>query len=548
MPSYGPGPSVHDYIKVSTNNGSTWDILGDLCHDPQFEIPGATGGPSGPGWCWYEGFIMNPGLPSPLCIDLKAYDFEPSVLIAWNYKANNTEPSGIFCVDDVHVDGTFGPLYRIEVTPNPATVTVGEIQQFTATAYNQGNITIPGVTFTWSTNVGVVNSNGFFTAQTTPGTGTVTATNGTVSGSATVDVVVGALDYITVTPNQVTINVGGTQQFNVTAYDFYNNTIPGFIWYSWTTDVGIVNSTGFFTAQLISGSGVVTATNGTVSDSAVVNVVVMAPLPATNVHAELTGTNDVTIYWDLSGDDGAGVNDVDHYDIYYITNNWDPTGDAYSLLNIAGPIPAGTTSFVHVNRGKNNAGSYCYQLRTYDTTGYETRTLIQAAKYGRTLLIAQSDWWLLSSCVIQSNTSLEHVIQGQGMPGAWDYAMAWDSATNRWISHIDGRPPVFNDLTDISNEMGFWLHTTENARFTTAGYIVNTSINLTAGWNLVGYPTLNNTETVENALRDTGADAVMVCDPAEPYRIKEVGPTYVMKPGEGYWVHVPADTVWVVDW
>ena len=40
----------------------------------------------------------------------------------------------------------------------------------------------------------------------------------------------------------------------------------------------------------------------------------------------------------------------------------------------------------------------------------------------------------------------------------------------------------------------------------------------------------------------------MVCDTSEPYHIKEVGPSYVMKPGEGYWVHVPFDTVWVVDW
>ena len=74
-----------------------------------------------------------------------------------------------------------------------------------------------------------------------------------------------------------------------------------------------------------------------------------------------------------------------------------------------------------------------------------------------------------------------------------------------------------------------------------------TSIPLYAGWNLVGYPSLTN-ETVANALWGTGADRVEVFDSGEPYRIKEVGPTYLMKPGEGYWVHVPADTVWVVDW
>jgi hypothetical protein len=154
----------------------------------------------------------------------------------------------------------------------------------------------------------------------------------------------------------------------------------------------------------------------------------------------------------------------------------------------------------------------------------------------------------MSSVVVQSSTSLDHVIQGQGMPGAWDYALAWDTTSEKWISHLDGRPSGLNDFTDITNEMGFWLHTTGNARFTTAGYIANTTIYLYTGWNLVGYPTLNNTETVANALWGTGADSVMVCDTSEPYHIKEVGPNYVMKPGEGYWIHVVADSVWTVDW
>ena len=39
-----------------------------------------------------------------------------------------------------------------------------------------------------------------------------------------------------------------------------------------------------------------------------------------------------------------------------------------------------------------------------------------------------------------------------------------------------------------------------------------------------------------------------VFNASEPYLIKEVEATYVMKPGEGYWVHVVADSVWVIDW
>ena len=54
--------------------------------------------------------------------------------------------------------------------------------------------------------------------------------------------------------------------------------------------------------------------------------------------------------------------------------------------------------------------------------------------------------------------------------------------------------------------------------------------------------------TVANAFWGTGADIVEVFDSSAAYRTKVVGPGYVMKPGEGYWVHVPADSVGTVNW
>ena len=87
------------------------------------------------------------------------------------------------------------------------------------------------------------------------------------------------------------------------------------------------------------------------------------------------------------------------------------------------------------------------------------------------------------------------------------------------------------------------------ANLTVQGVETNsTSISLYAGWNLVGYPTLDNTKTVTTALLGTGADRIEVCNPAQPYMLEAIGPTYVMQPGQGYWVHVPADTVWTIDW
>ena len=99
--------------------------------------------------------------------------------------------------------------------------------------------------------------------------------------------------------------------------------------------------------------------------------------------------------------------------------------------------------------------------------------------------------------------------------------------------------------------MGAWVFVT----FVGDGYINvggdlpdSTSIQLRAGWNLVGYPTLSTTITVGDAFWGTGATMVEVFDPSAAYRTRSVGSTYVMRPGEGYWVYVPTTTTWTVDW
>jgi hypothetical protein len=270
-----------------------------------------------------------------------------------------------------------------------------------------------------------------------------------------------------------------------------------------------------------------------------------APEPASNPYAELTGTNDVTISWTASIS-----SDVGSYEVWYSATTWDTSGAAYTWL---GTVPAGTTSFVHGNRGVNNAGSYYYQIRTFDDAGNGVNTMIQAAKYGRTLGIGQSDWWMLGSCLVQTDTSLNHVIQGQGFPANWDYAMAWDATNQQWISFMKGRPASQNALSDITNEMGFWLHTTANARLTTAGYVSNMNINLDAGWNIVPYPYAERARTTDQIEVDLIANcpnyvpgSIQIFDASADYHIRSAVSDTIANNEEGFWIQVTADTVWTV--
>jgi len=168
------------------------------------------------------------------------------------------------------VDIAAGPLATITVTPNPVTVTVGETQTFTATGADAyGNLV--SISPMWATNAGTMAGN-ILTVQTTPASDKhVTATVGSMSGSANVDIVTGPLASILVTPNPVTVTVGAAQPFTVIGADAYGNPVP--ISPTWTTDAGaMINNV--LTAQTtpVSG-GHVTATVGSVHRVAIVNIV-----------------------------------------------------------------------------------------------------------------------------------------------------------------------------------------------------------------------------------------------------------------------------------
>ncbi len=81
-------------------------------------------------------------------------------------------------------------LTTITISPSPASITVGEGLQLNATAVNQYNTTIDGLTFTWTcsdTSVGTVNETGYFTSL-TYGRANVTAAIGAVNATVPVTV------------------------------------------------------------------------------------------------------------------------------------------------------------------------------------------------------------------------------------------------------------------------------------------------------------------------------------------------------------------------
>jgi hypothetical protein len=273
------------------------------------------------------------------------------------------------------VNVTAGPLASIIVTPNPATLAVGTQQQFTAVGRDAaGNVV--AITPVWSATAppGTINAaTGLFTAGNTTGTfaNSVTATAGTLSGSATVVVTAGPLVTITVTPNPETLAVGAQQQFTAVGRDAGGNVVPITPVWSTTNPPGTINAaTGLFTAGNTGGTfaNSVRATEGAVFGTATVTVTTAPAAPLAtitvtpNPRTLQTGGQQT---FTAVGRDANGV-------VVAINPAW-------SVTNGGGTIPAGTTGQTALFTAGNSTGTFTNTVRATQGGIFGTATVIVTA-------------------------------------------------------------------------------------------------------------------------------------------------------------------------
>lgn len=125
----------------------------------------------------------------------------------------------------------------------------------------------------WSATGGTISGSGLYTAGSTIGNYVVTATSGTVNGTASVEIKdqqVPVLTSILVSPSTADILVNTTQQFSAQGYDQNNNAMDAT--FSWSAAGGSVNSSGLYTAGNVTGDYTVTASSGAVSGTASVTI------------------------------------------------------------------------------------------------------------------------------------------------------------------------------------------------------------------------------------------------------------------------------------
>ena len=240
------------------------------------------------------------------------------------------------------------------------------------------------------------------------------------------------------------------------------------------------------------------------------------------------------------------MNNIDAYD-GSTNNEWDngyPSGGnewgAYGGVDLyygpnqdkIGSDGIGDTNYSSIDGGTNAVDRYPL-MSNYDYFEYD--------------IPLQEGWNLISLPIRQLDWSIDSVLES--LAGSWDCIQTYHASSEIWTSNNTYRPDVLNDLKEMNHFNAYWINITTPVTLTVKGDKFNSDITipLNAGWNLVGYPSLG-IKSITDALGGTGYDCpVEGFNTSAPYRISQLSDSYMMKPGEGYWVHVPSDTIWIVE-
>lgn len=171
----------------------------------------------------------------------------------------------------------------VRLTPATSTIRVGATQLLTAQLLDSTGATLTGPTVSWSTSaaaVATVSAAGVVTGV-TPGSVTITATAGSVSGTAVVAVQAIPVASVVLTPTTATILDGATLTLAASPRDSAGRTLTGrtVTWASSANGVASVSSNGVVLA-VAPGTATITATS---EGKAATSAVTVAPVPVASV-------------------------------------------------------------------------------------------------------------------------------------------------------------------------------------------------------------------------------------------------------------------------
>ncbi|UCG68708.1 MAG: right-handed parallel beta-helix repeat-containing protein [Thermoplasmata archaeon] len=186
-----------------------------------------------------------------------------------------------------------------------------------------------------------------------------------------------------------------------------------------------------------------------------------------------------------------------------------------------------------------------------DSNSRDNYPLMNMKRVLENCTILKQDWNLISIPFIQVEKNLTRVL---GAIDSWYDAVQWYDITDTidpWKHNRPGKP-YGNDLFELDETMGFWVHITQPGvtifLYNGTQPTSNQTITLHPGWNMVGYPSLtsyNRTEGLNNLTFGQEIDLVQWYN-ASTQTWHDLGEYDYFNPGRGYWIHAKAECEWEV--
>ncbi len=261
---------------------------------------------------------------------------------------------------------------------------------------------------------------------------------------------------------------------------------------------------------------------------------VLAPAPAvlTSVSFANAGA-DLQITWAKAWDDSLYGGTTR----YVVLRSGSPAGP---FAPVSGNLPASGAAgyaFVDPGRGRADASSSFYEIRTYDAAN---NTQISDTLAAKTWVTVAPGANLLGMSVDPGPQSLGNLSSGVPWAEAWTYDACGGGFG--WTRLTPGNEPLRLPLG-----RGFWFNATAGGTLALLGVVPQTAtVNLCSGWNLVALPGFHGNLTVGTLRTQTGADQIVGFDPADPFHTQALPDSAVLTWGEGVWVHVRAAVAWSV--
>lgn len=145
-------------------------------------------------------------------------------------------------------------LNRMEIYPSNVTMEASDVVVFTCLVFSHNGTAHTPQSVNWQANYGTIDYSGRYTAPSSGGTYSITASYGGLRASAQVTIKSftptpnPTISRVTINPNRVSLRIGQTYSFQATAYDYYNNPVSFYPMWSVTGGGSIDSSTGSFYA------------------------------------------------------------------------------------------------------------------------------------------------------------------------------------------------------------------------------------------------------------------------------------------------------------